>query len=93
MSLKLGHGFGVLSAYERDHWRRRFCVGQSFDNGEALHVRPQINDSQINMLQGKAEDIECVLRATVLYPTTCAMVGKIIAVVTDQDDIPFHALS
>ena len=93
MSLKLGHGFGVLSVYERDHWRRRVCVGQSFDNGEALHVRPQINDSQINMLQGKAEDIERVLRATGLYLTTCAMVGKIIAVVTDQDDIPFHTLS
>jgi hypothetical protein len=33
------------------------------------------------------------LRATGFYLTTCAMVGKSIAVVTDQDNIPFHTLS
>ena len=93
MSLKLGHGFAVLSVYERDHWRRRFCVGKGLDNGETLYVRSQVNDSQINMVQGKAEDIERVLRTTGLYLTACAVVGKLIAVVTDQDDIPFHTLS
>lgn len=91
--MQLGHGFGVLSVYERDHWRRGFCVGQGFDDSEALNVRPEVNDSQINMLQSEAEDIERVLCAIGCCLTTCAMVGKSIAVVTDQDNIPFHTLS
>ena len=93
MPLKQGHRLCVLALHQRDNWRRGFRVGQSFDDSEALHVRPEVNDSQINMLQSEAEDVERVLRATGLYFTTCAMVGKIIAVVTYQDNIPFHTLS
>ena len=91
--MKLGHSFRVLAVHQRDDWRRGFRVGQGLDDSEALHVRPEVDDSQVNMLQSEAEDVERVLRATGLYLTTCAMAGKIIAVVTDQDNIPFHTLS
>jgi len=44
MSLKLGRSFRVLSIYQRDHWRRRFRVGQSFYDGEALQIHADVHD-------------------------------------------------
>ena len=59
--MKLGHSFRVLSVHQRDNWRRRFRVGQGFYDGEALHIRAEVHDGQIDIVQSEAENIECVL--------------------------------
>ena len=37
-------------------------MGEGFDDGKALRVRAEIDDSQINILQSEAENIEGVFR-------------------------------
>ena len=88
--VKLAHSFCVVTIDQRDDRRRRSGVGQSFDDGEALQIRAEVHDGHINLFQRETDDVERVLRASGLCLTTCAMAGKIIAPVTDQNHIPFH---
>ena len=88
--VKLAHSFRVVTVDQRDDRRRRSGVSQGFDDGEALQIRAEVHDGHIDLFQCEAEDVEGVLGATGLHLTTCAIIGKIIAVVTDQDNIPFH---
>ena len=90
MSVKLAHSFRVVTIYHRDDRRRRFGVGQGFDDGQALQIRTEVHDGQIDIFQCEAEDVERVLSAIGLYLIVCTVADKILSAVTDQDNIPFH---
>lgn len=67
--MQLRHSDRVLFVHQRDYRWRRFGVAQGFDDGEALRVRTEIDDGQIDIVQPKTQNIEgfflgCSFRAS-----------------------------
>jgi hypothetical protein len=56
-------------------------VSQSFYDGEALEIRAEVYNREINVTQFEAEDVECVLIPIALSRLACAVVRKIMCVV------------
>ena len=74
--MKLGHGFfRVLSVHQRNNWRGGFRVAQGFYDGEALRIRTEVHDSQIDIVQSEAENIECVFRRISFWLPVSALVA------------------
>jgi hypothetical protein len=56
-------------------------VSQCFYDGEALEIRAEVHNREINVAQFEAEDVECVLLPIALSRIVCAVVRKIMCVV------------
>jgi hypothetical protein len=61
VSVKLAHSFRIVTIYQRDDRRRGFHVSQGFYDGEALRIRTEVHDREIDIVQSEAENIECIL--------------------------------
>ena len=65
-------------------------MGQSFDYGEALQICAKVHDRQVNIIESQADDIEGVFATAALGLGFLDQVGKIVPVVTYQNNVSPH---
>lgn len=61
-------------------------LGQGFDDRQALHVRADVHDREIDFVYGEADDFERLLRLVARWLRACSTVVTL----SYEQDVSFH---